>query len=355
MLSQFFIRKFIAAMEAGVIPDFLIRSGIRYLLQQRLKEMVLLQAKYQGHYLSHYANQLSQFPLAVLTKKANEQHYEVPTEFYDMCLGHHKKYSSCYWEDKVNNLNTAEQAALDISIARAQINDGDRILEIGCGWGSLSLELAKRFPKSRITAVSNSTTQKKYIDDIARARGLVNLEVLTRDMGLEESYNFNGEMFDRIMSIEMMEHLRNYEKFFYLVSRLMKPGAKFFVHVFTHKSTPYFFETEGDDNWMGKYFFSGGQMPAKYLFMQFNQHLQVTHNWDWNGAHYQKTLDAWLNKMDAHAPQVRAVFAKQYGYQDAVLWINRWRVFFMACSELFGFKNGTEWSVTHYLLEKKHD
>jgi cyclopropane-fatty-acyl-phospholipid synthase len=208
-------------------------------------------------------------------------------------------------------------------------------------------------PNSKITVVSNSATQKQFIDHTASVRGFKNLEVLTRDLGKEENYHFSEDKFDRVMSIEMMEHLRNYEKFFSLISKAMKPDAKFFIHIFTHKTTPYFFETEGEDNWMGKYFFSGGQMPARDLFDHFNTHLKVEKKWDWNGTHYQKTLEAWLVKMDQNEEKVRQLFAQAYGKANVEIWINRWRVFYMACAELFGFNEGSEWAVTHYLLTPK--
>lgn len=346
MSMQPVVKFFVRGMEKGFVPDPLIRFGIRNLLKQRIKDM-------QSQDINTHANLLRESPLAIMTKQANEQHYEVPTEFYELCLGKHKKYSSCYWDDNMTELEQAEQKALDISIERAEITDGMRILELGCGWGSLSLELARRFPNSAITAVSNSATQKQFIDTQAYKRGFNNLTVLTRDLGKEENYNFGQDKFDRVMSIEMMEHLRNYEKFFSLVSRSMQSDAKFFVHVFTHKSTPYFFETEGEDNWMGKYFFSGGQMPARDLFDQFDKHMKVSKKWDWNGTHYQKTLEAWLQKMDQNEDQVRILFKQAYGAENVELWVNRWRVFYMACSELFGFNNGSEWAVTHYLLTPK--
>lgn len=347
------VKLVVRGIDKGLVPDPIIRFGIRNLLKQRLKDMNEQDSKSGGKFINTHANLLRESPLAIMTKQANEQHYEVPTEYYELCLGQHKKYSSCYWDDTTSTLEQAEQKALDISIERAEIKDGMRILELGCGWGSLSLELARRFPNSSVTVVSNSTTQKQFIDNKAKERGFKNLTVLTRDLGKEENYNFGDEKFDRVMSIEMMEHLRNYEKFFSLVSKSMKPDAKMFIHIFTHKTTPYYFETEGEDNWMGKYFFSGGQMPARDLFDQFNKHLNVSQKWDWNGTHYQKTLEAWLKKMDQNEDQVRVLFKQAYGAENVELWVNRWRVFYMACSELFGFNGGKEWAVTHYLLTVK--
>lgn len=353
MMMQPVVKFFVRGIEQGLVPDSVIRFGIRNLLKQRLREMREQEQKNNGEFIKTHADLLRQSPLAIMTKQANEQHYEVPTEFYELCLGKHKKYSACYWEDHMSELEQAEQKALDISIARAEISDGMRILELGCGWGSLSLELARRFPNSPVTVVSNSTTQRQFIETQAHKRGFKNLTVLTRDLGQEENYNFGSEKFDRVMSIEMMEHIRNYEKFFSLVARAMKPDAKMFVHIFTHRTTPYFFETEGEDNWMGKYFFSGGQMPARNLFEHFSKDLKVEQKWDWDGTHYQKTLEAWLKKMDQNENQVRSLFRKAYGDDQVEVWVNRWRVFYMACAELFGFNKGKEWAVTHYLLTPK--
>jgi len=342
---------FISLMESGYVPDQIIRAGIKYLLKNRLIDLYKFEAQ---AYVDDYVEKLKKSPLAVLTDKANEQHYEVPTEYYDLCLGIHKKYSSCFWDESVTSLNQAEQKALDISIERADIRDGMRILELGCGWGSLSLELAKRFPNSEIVAVSNSRTQKQYIEQRARERHLNNLQILTLNLGDESSYKLISGRFDRAMSIEMMEHLRNYELFFKKIRQLLNPDGQFFVHVFTHKSHPYFFETDGDDNWMGRYFFSGGQMPSRNLFDVFDQDLQVFQKWDWNGQHYQKTLESWLELMDHNEDQVMMLFKQCYGSADATKWFNRWRVFYMACSELFGYDQGQTWAVTHYLLKPKN-
>ena len=344
-------KAFISLMELGYVPDSIIRTGIKYLLKNRLVDLYKFETQ---SYVDDYVEQLKKSPLAVLTDKANEQHYEVPTEYYDLCLGVHKKYSSCFWDDSTVTLNQAEQKALDISIERADIQDGMRVLELGCGWGSLSLELAKRFPNSQIVAVSNSRTQKQYIEQRARERHLNNLQILTLNLGDESQYKLISGHFDRAMSIEMMEHLRNYDLFFKKIKNLLTPDGKFFVHIFTHKSHPYFFETEGDDNWMGRYFFSGGQMPSRNLFDAFDTDLCVVQKWDWNGQHYQKTLESWLQLMDKNADQVMKLFKQCYGSADAVKWFNRWRVFYMACSELFGYDQGKTWAVTHYLLKPKN-
>lgn len=349
------VNAFIALMERGLIPDMLIRAGIRLLLKERLSESTKAVNLAGSHddYMKNYIEQLNRSPLAIMTSEANEQHYEVPTEYFDHALGMHKKYSCCFYDDTVKTLDEAEQKALDLSISFAEVKDGMSILEFGCGWGSLSLELARRFPNSRILSVSNSRTQKQYIDQMAKNRGLKNLEVRTLNLGLEENYDFNGETFDRLMTIEMMEHLRNYRRFFELINPLLKEEGKMFIHIFTQKETPYFYETEGADNWMGKYFFSGGQMPSVDLFSRVQDVLKVEQTRQWNGVHYSKTLEAWLEKGDEHWDKIIPHFEKTYGKKNARLWFNRWRVFYMACSELFKYDKGEEWFVTHYLLSKR--
>jgi cyclopropane-fatty-acyl-phospholipid synthase len=344
-------------IENGLVPDFLTRVAIRRLLKKRIQESNSL-INVSGNcenYLKNYKLTLSNSPLAIMTNEANSQHYEVPTAYYDYALGENKKYSSCFWPTEIHfpdDLNLAEKMALEESIKRAEIVDGMKILELGCGWGSLSLYLAKKFPNSTITAVSNSKTQKMYIENRARENNLNNIKVLTKNLGLESSYAELGEDFDRIMSVEMMEHLRNYELFFQLISKVLKPRGKFFIHIFVHKDTPYFFETKGSDNWMGKYFFSGGQMPSLQLFQALDIPFSINSTWTWNGMHYQKTLEAWLKLHDKNKSQIISVFKETYK-DEAKTWFYRWRMFYLACSELFGYNRGEEWKVAHYLLEKK--
>lgn len=349
-LTQFFIE----LMEAGYLPDSLIRWGIKKLLKVRIKELnnEIKKSSY-NEYLQSYISTISKSELAVHTRAANHQHYEVPTEFYDYCLGDHKKYSCCYWENDTDTLEDAEARALEVSIERAEIKDGMSILELGCGWGSMSLELAKRFPSSKITVVSNSKTQKKYIDQKAKENNFNNLEVLTLDLGKIENYHFSGSKFDRVISIEMMEHIRNYSTFMKNVSLVMNPNALFFVHIFTHKTTPYFFENEGEDNWMGKYFFTGGQMPSANLVTHFSGDLTLNNQWTWSGKHYEKTSNAWLEKMDLNRQKILTHFQKVYGISEAQIWFQRWRVFYMSCAELFGYDDGNEWFVSHYLFKKR--
>jgi len=274
----------------------------------------------------------------------------VPAAFYRFALGKHLKYSSCYWEDVTKTLDEAEAFMLTLTTARADLQDGQRILELGCGWGSLTLWMAEHSPNSRITAVSNSSSQREYILQQAKLRNLTNIEVLTCDVNQLSL----GRQFDRIVSVEMFEHIRNYDKLLAKVASWLKPGGKLFVHIFCHRYLAYPFETEGDDNWMGKYFFTGGLMPARDTLLHFQQHLHLQQQWDMSGIHYQKTAEAWLQNMDKHDHEIRELFALIYGEQQARLWQQRWRIFFMSCAELFGYKQGNEWLVAHYLFVKTH-
>lgn len=346
------ISQFINAMEKGQIPDSAIRFGIRKLCKDRLNELEVESLEHKTDRARVYRQSLIDSPLAVHTNKANEQHYEVPAEFYLHSLGKNLKYSSCYWNSDTKTLDEAEELALSISVERAQIKDGMRILELGCGWGSLTLFMAKKFPNSKIVAISNSASQKTHIDSEAKKRGLNNILILTRDISQLESLAVEFDSFDRVMSIEMFEHFKNYELLLSKIADVLTPQGKLFVHIFTHKEYSYPFETEGDDNWMGKYFFTGGQMPSHQLLMTFQKDLVLKDNWAWDGTHYQKTSNAWLENMDRNADKIKPVFDQVYG-KESVQWFNRWRVFFMACAELFGYEKGQQWGVSHYLFEKR--
>lgn len=326
------------------IPDFLIRIGIRRLLKQRLRD-----EEAQKNNLPKLIEELKNSPIAIETKVANEQHYEVPTQFYQYCLGKHLKYSSGFWKEGVNDIDTPERDMLDITCERAELQNGQEVLELGCGWGSLSLFMSAKFPKSNFTVLSNSRTQKIYIDEQARLRGISNLTVVTIDIN-----NFNiDKKFDRVVSVEMFEHLRNYKLLFNKISSLLKDDGKMFVHVFTHKTYAYKFEVKDDTDWMSKYFFTGGIMPSNDLFSYFNDDLKIVNQWTVNGTHYNKTSEAWLQNMDKHKAQIIPLFEKTYGKENATKWWVYWRVFYMACAELWGYDKGNEWMVVHYLFEKK--
>jgi len=336
-------------LEKNKIPDFLIRIGIRNLLKQRLKEEGKGNQQAQQKHLEKLIAELKSSPIAVNTSEANEQHYELPTQFYQYCLGKHLKYSSGFWNSNVKNIDTSEKDMLELTCFRADLQNDQEVLELGCGWGSLSLYMAAKFEESNFTVISNSRTQKIYIDEQAKLRDIKNLNVITADIN-----DFNiDKKFDRLVSVEMFEHLRNYQLLFKKIAAVLKDDAKMFVHVFTHKTFAYKFEVKNESDWMSKFFFTGGIMPSNNLFSYFNDDLVVKNKWVVNGLHYSKTSEAWLKNMDQHKAEIMPIFENTYGKQKAVKWWVYWRIFYMACAELWGYKKGEEWMVCHYLFTKK--
>ena len=290
-------------------------------------------------------------PVALVPDLANEQHYEVPAAFFEQVLGTHRTYSCCYWPADVANLDEAESAALSITTARAEISDGMKILDLGCGWGSLSLWLAEHFPGAAITAVSNSSSQRDYILAQAQERDIDNLEVLVCDMNEFEA----PERYNRVVSIEMFEHMRNYPELFGRIRRWLLPDGKFFMHIFCPRTTPYEYIDKGPSDWMSRHFFSGGIMPSVDLPLRFPRDLNIEKSWRWNGMHYAKTCRAWLENQDARRNEVLPVLVDTYGAENAERWFMRWRMFFMACEELFRYDGGDEWFVGHYLFTRTGD
>jgi cyclopropane-fatty-acyl-phospholipid synthase len=336
-------------LEKNKIPDPLLRIGIRRLLKQRLEEENKGSTEAQQAHLMGLIAELKASPIAVHTQEANEQHYEVPTEFYKYCLGKHLKYSSGYWKEGVSDIDTSEKDMLELTCRRAELKDGQDVLELGCGWGSLSLFMAARFPQSRFTVVSNSRTQKIYIDQQAKERGIGNLEVMTlniNDLALNKT-------FDRVVSVEMFEHMRNYQELMRRIAGWLKPEGKLLVHIFTHREYAYKFEVKDESDWMSRYFFTGGIMPSDDLLLYFNEALSIEQHWHVNGRHYSKTSEAWLKNMDAHKKEIMPLFEQTYGKSQALKWWVYWRIFYMACAELWGYNNGEEWLVSHYLFKKK--
>jgi cyclopropane-fatty-acyl-phospholipid synthase len=331
-------------LEKNLLPDWLIRVGIRRLLAQRIRE------ESAGYDRAAYVADLKSRPLAEETRAANEQHYEVPTDFYRLCLGRRLKYSGCFYPTGTESLNEAEEVMLALYVERARLEDGQTILELGCGWGSLSLYLAERFPHSRITGVSNSRTQKEYIDGEAKRRGLSNLQIITCDMN---AFDLPGAQFDRVVSVEMFEHMKNYQRLLANVARWLKPDGLLFVHIFTHHQLSYHFVPRDATDWMARYFFTGGQMPAHDLLPAFDEHLQLVQDWRVNGRHYQQTAEHWLQNMDRHRAEIIPLFEQTYGKAAVTRWWVYWRVFYMACAELWGYRNGEEWLVSHYLFRSR--
>jgi len=329
--------------EQGRLPDSLIRTGIRKLLAERL-DSVHTDAKTTADWIQL----MEQRPLAEHTKEANEQHYEIPAAYFKTVLGPNLKYSSGFWPDGVETLEQSEAEMLRLSCERAELADGQDILELGCGWGSLSLWMAAHYPKSRITAISNSNSQREYIESQAKQRGLENLKIITCDIN-----HFTPDtQFDRVVSVEMFEHVRNHRALLKNVATWMRPGAKLFVHIFAHKTDAYLFEAKSSKDWMSKYFFTGGIMPSADLLPTAAEQLKLEDSWPVNGQHYSRTLEAWLDLQDAHRSEVMATFTDCYGRKMAKIWFQRWRIFYMACSELFAYAGGNEWMVMHYRFQK---
>ena len=324
--------------ERGLLNDAIIRKGIRCLLAQRLRTAFHLKRSTQ-----EWVDYLSNCPVAEETEAANSQHYEVPADYFCTVLGPNLKYSSGYWENSTATLEEAEIAMLRLSCERAELRAGQAILELGCGWGSLSLWMATNYPDSTITAVSNSNSQRIYIEGQAQARGLTNIEVITCDIN---SF-VPRKVYDRIVSVEMMEHVRNHQELFSQLKSWLHTSGKIFVHIFTHRSQTYLFEDKNSKDWMSRYFFTGGIMPSADLLptaaLGFNEEAR----WFVNGQHYSRTLEAWLQKQDLQSNEVLRSLQPCYG-KHTKLWLQRWRIFYMACSELFAYKDGHEWCVTHY-------
>ena len=335
-------------LERGLLPDPVIRAGIRRLLRKRLRDERVDDPEASAARLLEWIRECDASPIAIETDAANEQHYEVPAAFFQRVLGSHRKYSCGLWTSPHATLDDAEAAMLLQTVKRAGIEDGMRVLDLGCGWGSLSLWVASNFPNCRVTGVSNSHSQREFIEGVARERGLQNLEIITCDANRLEL----DHQVDRIVSIEMMEHTRNWRSLLERAASWLTADGRMFVHVFTHRTVGYPFADESSDDWMARHFFTGGQMPADSQILHYQDHLQVESHWRVSGRHYQRTAEAWLRNLDANRAEIVEILRQPYGERAAKM-TNLWRVFFLSCAELWGFDRGREWLVSHYLLRRR--
>ncbi|MEQ8484325.1 MAG: cyclopropane-fatty-acyl-phospholipid synthase family protein [Pseudomonadales bacterium] len=335
--------------ETSLVPDTLIRAGIRRLVGMRLAEERSGDPQAREERGQRLLRELASSRIALDTDQANAQHYEVPASFFRLVLGRHLKYSCAYWGEGIDDLDAAEAAMLALYAERAELADGQRVLDLGCGWGSLTLWAAQRYPASTFTAVSNSSSQRRLIEWQARSRGLTNVQVITADIN---DLTLDGG-FDRVVSVEMFEHVRNYALLLNRISGWLADGGKLFVHIFCHRHLLYPFETRGDADWMARHFFTGGLMPAADTLLFFQDDVRIERRWSESGTHYQKTARAWLDNLDQRRDQVADALTEAYGDADVQRWVQRWRMFFMACEEQFGYADGTEWLVCHYRFGKR--
>ncbi|XP_021738939.1 (S)-coclaurine N-methyltransferase-like [Chenopodium quinoa] len=339
----------LGAHERNLLPDALIRRLTRLLLASRLRSSYKSSSQLQLSDLLHFVHSLREMPIAIQTDKAKTQHYELPTSFFKLVLGKHLKYSCCYFSDKQTNLDDAEKAMLELYCERSGIQDGHTVLDVGCGWGSLALYIAQKYSNCRVTGICNSVTQKAHIEDRCRDLQLENVEIIVADIS---TFDMEGS-YDLILSIEMFEHMKNYRDLLKKISNWMKPDGLLFVHYFCHKAFAYHFEDINDDDWITRYFFTGGTMPAANLLLYFQDDVSIVNHWLVNGKHYAQTSEEWLKRMDRNLAYIRPIMESTYGRDSALKWIVYWRTFFIAVAELFGYNNGEEWMVAHFLFKKK--
>lgn len=335
-------------IEKGLLPDSLIRFGIRNMLKLKLKEESMPDLEAEQMKLSSFVEELKNSPIAIKTNTANKQHYELPTEFFELVLGPNLKYSSGLWRSGQDTLAASEVNMLELYCQRADLQEGQEILDLGCGWGSFSIYAAKKYPRAKVTAVSNSKTQKEFIDKKKLELGVENLEVITANV-----IEFDTErQFDRVVSIEMFEHMKNYRKLLHKVSKWLKEEGLLFIHIFSHMKYAYHYENKDGTDWLTEHFFTGGTMPSDDLLLYFQEDVNIQKNWRVSGQHYEKTANAWLKNMDDQRDRIMPIMEETYGRKQAFKWFNYWRLFFLACAELWGYEKGSQWIVSHYLFSK---
>jgi cyclopropane-fatty-acyl-phospholipid synthase len=338
----------IALAERGLVPDWMIAVGIDRLLRARLRALRNQRGLSPTNRLVEAMTAAPIAPIALETASANVQHYEVPPAFFQHVLGARLKYSCGWWADGADTLDAAEERMLALTVARARIVDGMRVLDLGCGWGALTLWLAEHFPHCQIVALSNSRLQRESIERVCRARGWTHVDVITADINTFET----DRQFDRIVSVEMLEHVRNYPRLFDRLASWLTPFGRLFIHLFCHREFAYPFEDRDDGDWMAREFFSAGLMPSEDLIGRCIRQLRIEQQWRVNGRHYARTANAWLANLDRCADEIIQILAGAYGASEASLRLRRWRLFFLACRETFAFGDGEEWFVSHYLLDR---
>ncbi|KAJ8448802.1 hypothetical protein Cgig2_011423 [Carnegiea gigantea] len=343
------VKIMLGSLEKNLLPDAVIRRLTRLLLASRLRSGYKTTSQLQLSGLLHFVHSLREMPIAIQTEKPKSQHYELPTSFFRLVLGKHMKYSCCYFSDEVTNLDAAEKAMLDLYCERAQLKDGHAVLDVGCGWGSLVLYIAQNYSNCRVTGICNSVTQKAFVEERCRDLQLQNVEIKVADIS---TFEMDGS-YDRVFSIEMFEHMKNYRDLLKKISNWMKPDGLLFIHYFCHKAFAYHFEDVNDDDWITRYFFTGGTMPSANLLLYFQDDVSVVNHWLVDGKHYAQTSEEWLKRMDSNLGSIRPIMESTYGKDCATKWTVYWRTFFIAVAELFGYNNGDEWMVAHFLFKKK--